>query len=436
MRLLKECLVILNVLIFLLNDSQIALAHTLIFYQEQIKAAGCADTGIDPFLGADPGEIHLVYELNGGINSNYNPSRLKKQDLPILLDVPVREGYNFAGWYKDSSYVHKVTEITPENAANMVLFAKWTKSIDNNYNVEMYSYASENTWKRNQKMLRECRYGFLEEMDIPGMPSTREKDYLDNLISSESQCMQGLCFTPELILMTSYSENEKTPGSLMVFHRQTGEYLVTLGMKKQSHLGGVAYDGKNIWICHSNSNTLERISYDYIRKIAMDAPKCFVDASALSDEYHLRNTPSCINCYGGRIWVATHTRLFDSKMISYSYNEEDDLLVPLGTYQIPSKVQGIAFDEEGAVYLSTSYGRNKSSFLKVYTSLLTLDRKPNDPAVKVEMPPCSEELVIADDNVYVLFESASRKYFEGTDGNGTSASPIDKILEVEVASIW
>ena len=52
------------------------------------------------------------------------------------------------------------------------------------------------------------------------------------------------------------------------------------------------------------------------------------------------------------------------------------------------------------------------------------------------MPPCSEEIAIADDNVYVLFESACLRYFEGTDGKGNSSSPIDKVLEVTVASIW
>ena len=56
--------------------------------------------------------------------------------------------------------------------------------------------------------------------------------------------------------------------------------------------------------------------------------------------------------------------------------------------------------------------------------------------VKVEMPPCSEEVAIADGTVFVLFESASAKYFEGTDGMGKSPAPIDKLLEVSVASIW
>ena len=44
------------------------------------------------------------------------------------------------------------------------------------------------------------------------------------------------------------------------------------------------------------------------------------------------------------------------------------------------------------------------------------------------MPPCSEEIAIVDNNLYVLFESASSKYFEGTDGKGTSVAPIDKVL--------
>ena len=318
----------------------------------------------------------------------------------------------------------------------MVLFAKWTRPIDNRYNVEMYSYQTASVLSRNQKELKECNYAFLDDLDIPGMPSTREKDYLDNLISSEGQCLQGLCFTPDYILMTAYADGSDTKGSLMIFERETGNYLATLGMKEKSHLGGIAFDGENVWICHSNSKTLERIPYEYIERIGADAPGYCVDASALSDEYKLDNIPSCITCYGGRIWVATHTKFFDSEMLSYSYDEENDTLTSLSSYNIPNKVQGIAFDKGGQVYLSTSYGRNSSSYLKVYASLLTLTKHPNEPSAKVEMPPCSEEIAIADDNVYVLFESASLRYFEGTDGKGNSSSPIDKVLEVTVASIW
>lgn len=422
--------------VLLLNDPVALCAGSIGENAGHMGMLSLSNASIDPFLGLNDSNIHLAYALNGGTNSNYNPDTIAPEELPVTLDVPVRDGYNFAGWYTDSGYTHKVTEINRKNAANMVLFAKWTKAIDNHYNVEMYSYQTGALEAKNQKELKECIYGFLDDVEIPGMPSTREKDYLDNIIASDGQCLQGLCFTPELILMTAYAEDRKNPGSLLVFDRETGKYLVTLGMKQESHLGGIAYDGGNVWICHSNSSTLERISYEYILKIAEDTPGCFVDASGLSDEYRLKNTPSCITCYGGRLWVATHKKLFGSQMLSYSYDEAEDQLVSLSSYNIPSKVQGVAFDEKGAVYLSTSYGRNNSSYLKVYTSLIRLNRKPNDPSMRIEMPPCSEEIAFSDNNVYVLFESASRKYFEGTDGKGTSASPIDKVLKVEVASIW
>lgn len=434
-RLRKQWLAILYVFIFLLTDPQLERAYALENTGRQTQPSAAAECSLDPFLGTKGSEIHLVYELNGGINSNYNPTVIGQEELPFVLNLPVRDGYNFAGWYTDSSCTQKITQIDESNAANMVLFAKWTKLIDNHYNVEMYAYHAA-VVGRSCKGLKECSYDFLDDIEIPGMPSTREKDYLENMIGCEGQCLQGLCFTPEYVMVTSYSERASTPGSLMIFDRSDGTYLVTLGMKKESHLGGIAFDGDNIWICHSNSNTLERIPYEFIQKIAEDAPKCFVDATALLNEYRLKNVPSCITCYGDRIWVATHTKLFDSEMLSYSYCEEEDTLAAVETYHIPSKVQGIAFDQEGAVYLSTSYGRNNSSYLKVYSSLLTLNRRPNHPDVKVEMPPCSEEIVIADGNVYILFESASRKYFEGTDGKGSSTAPIDKVLEVNMASIW
>ena len=104
-------------------------------------------------------------------------------------------------------------------------------------------------------------------------------------------------------------------------------------------------------------------------------------------------------------------------MYSYSYDKKEDKLTAVSNYNLPSKVQGVAFDDNGSIYLSTSYGRNNSSYLKVYSSLLSLDKKPNG-------------------TVFVLFESASAKYFEGTDGMGKSPAPIDKLLEVSVASIW
>ena len=49
-----------------------------------------------------------------------------EKELPVTLDVPVKEGYNFAGWYTDSSYTKKVTEITRKVLLNL-FFCKMDK---------------------------------------------------------------------------------------------------------------------------------------------------------------------------------------------------------------------------------------------------------------------------------------------------------------------
>ena len=119
----------------------------------------------------------------------------------------------------------------------------------------------------------------------------------------------------------------------------------------------------------------------------------------------------------------------------YSYRITPDGLKQAGNWRIPEKVQGIAFDEDGKIYISASYGRRKSSYLKVYKSLTHLDKNPGKPMMKVEMPPCSEELELVDGEIYILFESAGEKYLEGTDGKGTSASPVDEILVLPKESV-
>lgn len=386
---------------------------------------------------ADEACLFVAYALNGGSNHENNKSVICQSDFPFILEVPTREGYNFAGWYTDSDFKNKISELNPSMASEVVLFAKWTKQIDNYYNAEEYSYKTRRSKiKGNQKLLTDCVYSFWEEMSIPGMPKTRESDYLNNYITEATQCMQGLCTTPDYILMTSYAESETVPGTLMIFDRETGAYLFSMTMKANSHLGGVAYDGENIWICHSETNTLERIDYGFVKRIAESGANSCVDVSGISKEYQIKNSPSCITTYGGRIWVATHTTVFDGEMVSYLYNSKTDTLSAISEYEIPKKVQGVAFDETGAVYFSTSYGRNNSSYLQAYTSLMELSENPSNPSVKIEMPPCSEEVAFENGSLLILFESASEKYFEGTDGNGKSTAPLDTLLEIEIASLW
>ena len=251
--------------------------------------------------------------------------------------------------------------------------------------------------------LKNCDYDFIDEINIPGMPETKENDFLNNYIFSEAQCPQGICITDEYVLITSYSDDK---GSL----------------------------GENVWVCNSYDTTVERISYDFISLMATANSKQVIDATGVVDVFDVGNKPSCITYYGGRLWIATHNILLKSKMVAYYYDKKDDRLTSLSTYTIPARVQGVTFDTSGKVYLSTSYGRNESSYIKCYKSLIALSSRPNSPDITIEMPPGSEELDSVDKSLYVIFESAGEKYLEGTDGKGNSPAPIDKILRINTDS--
>jgi hypothetical protein len=306
-------------------------------------------------------------------------------------------------------------------------------AIDNTKSVMKYFYHSTEGTKT--KLLKNHAFSFWDEVEIPGMPASSLEDFQTQKIFSSSQCPQGICLTEDFLLLTSYSEGDEELGELFVFDRETGSYLVTLGMNPKSHLGGVTYDGENVWVCNSSSDTIERISYDFVELMAEQNRGEVVDASEMVDTFSVENTPSCITFYDDRLWIATHSLKKDAILVAYHYNRSQNEITALNRYQIPSKVQGIEFDEEGRVYLSTSYGRASSSYLKVYENLFALSGDPGHPAVRVEMPPESEEIAISDQTLYVLFESAAEKYYYGTDGKGVSISPIDKILMLDVGEV-
>lgn len=309
------------------------------------------------------------------------------------------------------------------------------REINNYKNVLTYRYKSEQTKKQNKKFLclKDIPFSFWENLSIPVASKSNENAFMNQGILDMAKCPQGLCFTEDYVLLTSYSDDIECLGAFLVFSRESGEHLITFGMNEESHLGGIAFDGSNVWICNSSSNTVERISYEFIKTmIAINKGKV-INATNLVEVYPVENTPSCIAFYNNKLWIATHSKWFHSTMVSYCYNPENDQLNALEIYPIPSKVQGIAFSPKGEIYFSTSYGRRQSSYLKKYTSLSCLMHDLSKADLFLEMPPGSEGIDLFDNKIYILFESAGEKYYKGTDGNGTSLSPLDEILVISLS---
>lgn len=420
--------------LLILKSSAVAALCMLIYFFNQVPEETVSVSSGASFASE---QVNVCYVLGGGIQNQYNKESYLADSGSHYLYTPYRNGYRFQGWYEDRSYRRKIKTVSTSEKKQYVLYARWTPKIDNRANVRNYTY-HENPGKmdKHTKILKDLDYDFLDAVDIPGMPETREDDFLNKYIYSEAQCPQGMCLTDEFVLITSYSSEDDCMGELMVFDKESGDYLVTLGMDVNSHLGGITFDGENVWVCNSYEQSIERISYDFIQLMAYQNTGEVVDAREVVDEYSVANTPSCITYYGGRLWVATHRIVMNSEVSAYHFNTSENDLEPLSSFKIPSKVQGMAFDESGGIYLSCSYGRSQSSYLYYYTSVSSMSTSPKSPEVRVELPPCSEEIDISSDTLYVLFESAGEKYYEGTDGKGTSLSPLDKLLMIPLEEFY
>lgn len=70
----------------------------------------------------------INYDLNGGKNGG-NPSTYKVSTSTITLKNPTKTGYTFKGWYADSGYKKKVTQIPKGSTGTKKLYAKWKANI-------------------------------------------------------------------------------------------------------------------------------------------------------------------------------------------------------------------------------------------------------------------------------------------------------------------
>ena len=267
------------------------------------------------------------------------------------------------------------------------------------------------------------------------MPDTKDKDYDKRIIFNTSQCLQGLCITDRYVLITSDSDGDANLGELFVFDKYRGELLLTLAMHADSHVGGITWDGKNLWICNSNNNKIERLSYNTLIQMTDKLKGQVIDSRNLTESYVINNTPSGVAYYDGKLWIVTHNILLNGCMKAYIYDENVEQLFEQATYSIPKKTQALAFGKQGKIYISSSYGRRNSSFIRCYESIEMLEKSKASYQFLIELPPSSEGIVVEEDILYVLFESAGERYLNGTDGLGRSISPIDKILRIRLDSM-
>ena len=68
----------------------------------------------------------IAYTLNGGTNYSNAPTSYNVTTSTITLGTPTRSNSTFGGWYTESGFTNKVTQIAKGSTGNKTFYAKWT----------------------------------------------------------------------------------------------------------------------------------------------------------------------------------------------------------------------------------------------------------------------------------------------------------------------
>lgn len=279
---------------------------------------------------------------------------------------------------------------------------------------------------------------------------------------------QGVSYLPEKnwFIFSGYSGmSDNSP--ILAVDAETGLLVKEVMLKNLDgspyigHAGGVAVTEKNIFI--ANGGYLFRISlekflslpessycaFDEMIPVPSRASYCsYADGILWVGEFQYSGYPTDESHY-----IQTEDGEHKAWIIGYELDETQEseikesarraeLTIPDYILTTTNRIQGMTIKED-MIYLSQSYGRKNASTMLRYRS--PLEQEPfgyaelsgvqvpiwtltsSNLESKLTMPPASENLVVVDGAVYVLFETAASIYMMG--GN-RSSNPIDRLFRM------
>ena len=119
----------------------------------------------------------ITYNLNGGTNDGNNPRSYTINTSTVTLADASRTGYTFGGWYTDSSFTTKKTQITKGSIGDITLYAKW---VINTYTVTFLPGSGT----LNSNSIQTVGYG--EKATKPSNPTKSGHNFLGWYITTDN----------------------------------------------------------------------------------------------------------------------------------------------------------------------------------------------------------------------------------------------------------
>lgn len=277
---------------------------------------------------------------------------------------------------------------------------------------------------------------------------------------------QGLCVTEDYIFISAYcaaekyikeleenkdygsnadklesEKSHKTHNSVIyILDRESGEYIKNIVLPDSNHVGGLATDGKVIYIAKSSDKQVSIITLKSIEK----ALKTKSQSVKVSYDYTVDCgcTASFVTYFDNKLWVGIFNEESNGALKGFAIDKKTYKLTEKLTVEIPAKANGACFTElDGEVCLavSTSYGRKNVSQLYLCTvsdygtkNMLVTEK------AKYILPPLAQNICIFDGKVYSVYESAATCYsqVESDVGLKSTTCIIDRVCIGDVTRLF
>lgn len=228
---------------------------------------------------------------------------------------------------------------------------------------------------------------------------------------------QGITLMGDYILITSYDNLGKKNSVIYVLDKE-GTLINKVILDNKSHVGGISYDKDNklIWLPGDDGVLLAYESEDFINRKNVKYKYKFNNVSDELKDFLNDNKKliAFLTIDDGHIYIGNFSK--DSKSIVKKYeiinNGEEVYLKYKNKFNVPAKTQSITFKNIGNkkyMIMSNSYTRRKSSYIKVFEYSEEISDYARETR-SIELPPMLEQIVVDNNNLYIIFESNAKKY--------------------------
>ncbi len=168
--------------------------------------------------------------------------------------------------------------------------------------INNYKVIERNIETGKTKELKMSNYliDYNTQYTIPGLRNT-------NVLGKNCDTMipQGICRLDNYILVTAYDYEEECNSVIYVINT-SGEVQATLVYNKKCHMGGIAYDGKYVWIAEGGKGKYKNGVGAINKSVILEAVKISKAKSAKSIKLknikwtqakELESTSYCTYCY-------------------------------------------------------------------------------------------------------------------------------------------